>query len=75
MHMSTLPAVILMFMKIFYFLIFLINKTILLFFRTNFFMKENKYFTRINFFLPFAYVMILGLFFTESTSKVNTPHG
>ena len=34
-------------------------------------MKENKYFTRVNFFLPFAYVMILGFFFTEKTDKVS----
>ncbi|WAR10767.1 CASD1-like protein [Mya arenaria] len=38
--------------------------------RTNFFMKENKYYTHVNFFLPFTYVMILGFFFTESTDKV-----
>ncbi|XP_076459407.1 N-acetylneuraminate (7)9-O-acetyltransferase-like isoform X2 [Babylonia areolata] len=42
--------------------------------RTNFFMKENKYFTKVNFFLPFAYVMILGFFFTESTNKTNVMH-
>ena len=40
-------------------------------FRTNFFMKENKYYTHVNFFLPFAYVMILGFFFTESTEQVS----
>ena len=33
-------------------------------------MKENKYYTHVNFFLPFAYVMILGFFFTENTDKV-----
>ncbi|KAK7113317.1 N-acetylneuraminate (7)9-O-acetyltransferase-like isoform X2 [Littorina saxatilis] len=42
--------------------------------RTNFFMKENKYFTQVNFFLPFAYVMILGFFFTESTTKTSVMH-
>ena len=41
-------------------------------FRTTFFMKENKYYTPVNFFLPFAYIMILGFFFTESTDKVST---
>ena len=35
-------------------------------------MKENKYYTPVNFFLPFAYIMILGFFFTESTDKVST---
>jgi hypothetical protein len=34
-------------------------------------MKENKYYTHVNFFLPFAYVMILGFFFNESTDKVD----
>ncbi|KAL4216929.1 N-acetylneuraminate 9-O-acetyltransferase [Mactra antiquata] len=42
--------------------------------RTNFFMKENKYYTHVNFFLPFAYVMILGFFFTESTDKTEMLH-
>ncbi|BFZ21935.1 hypothetical protein BsWGS_24974 [Bradybaena similaris] len=42
--------------------------------RTNFFMKENKYYTPLNFFLPFAYVMILGFFFTENTEKMNILH-
>lgn len=36
--------------------------------RTNFFMKENKYFTRPNFYLPIAYVFVLGLFFTDEAS-------
>ncbi|XP_060575546.1 N-acetylneuraminate 9-O-acetyltransferase-like isoform X1 [Ruditapes philippinarum] len=42
--------------------------------RTNFFMKENKYYTHVNFFLPFAYVMILGFFFNESTDKNEILH-
>ncbi|KAL5006102.1 hypothetical protein ScPMuIL_017260 [Solemya velum] len=42
--------------------------------RTNFFMKENKYYTHVNFFLPFAYVMVLGFFFTENTDKVTVLH-
>ncbi|OQR73458.1 CAS1 domain-containing protein 1-like [Tropilaelaps mercedesae] len=33
--------------------------------RTDFFLKENKYFTQLNFFLPICYVFALGLFFTE----------
>ncbi|KAH9498330.1 N-acetylneuraminate 9-O-acetyltransferase [Bulinus truncatus] len=41
---------------------------------TSFFMKENKYYTTLNFCLPFAYVMILGFFFTENTDKVNVLH-
>ena len=35
--------------------------------RTNFFMKENKYFTHLNFWVPVFYVAILGLFFHEET--------
>ncbi|XP_054167954.1 N-acetylneuraminate 9-O-acetyltransferase-like [Oppia nitens] len=42
--------------------------------RTNFFMKENKYFTRPNFFLPIAYVFALGLFFTEESSHTIVLH-
>ncbi|XP_059174219.1 N-acetylneuraminate 9-O-acetyltransferase-like isoform X2 [Physella acuta] len=42
--------------------------------RTNFFMKENKYYTTLNFCLPFAYIMILGFFFTENTDKVTVLH-
>jgi len=42
----------------------------LLSYRTTFFMKENKYYTNVNFFLPFSYLMILGLFFTEKTKQV-----
>ena len=38
--------------------------------RTNFFMKENKAFTMLNFLLPFIYIFILGCFFTESSQKV-----
>ena len=34
------------------------------------FIKKNKYYTHVNFFLPFAYIMILGFFFTESTEQV-----
>jgi len=36
-------------------------------------MKENKYYTNVNFFLPFIYLMILGLFFTDKTKQVLTP--
>ncbi|CAE1229952.1 CASD1 [Acanthosepion pharaonis] len=42
--------------------------------RTNFFMRENKYYTHVNFFLPFAYVMILGFFFTEPTEQTSVLH-
>uniref|UniRef100_T1INP0 Cas1p 10 TM acyl transferase domain-containing protein n=1 Tax=Strigamia maritima TaxID=126957 RepID=T1INP0_STRMM len=42
--------------------------------RTNFFMKENKYYTHLNFFLPFAYVFALGLFFTEETQLTKVLH-
>lgn len=33
--------------------------------RTNFFMKENKYFNLANFILPIVYMFALGTFFTE----------
>lgn len=39
--------------------------------RTNFFMKENKYYSEWSFWLPVGYVFALGLFFTED-SKSNT---
>lgn len=42
--------------------------------RTNFFMKENKYFTRPNFLLPIAYVFALGLFFTDESSQIIALH-
>ncbi|CAH1119727.1 unnamed protein product [Phaedon cochleariae] len=38
--------------------------------RTNFFMKENKYYSEFSFWLPIGYVTVLGLFFTEE-SKFN----
>ncbi|KAG1682096.1 N-acetylneuraminate 9-O-acetyltransferase [Nymphon striatum] len=42
--------------------------------RTNFFMKENKYYTHLNFFLPVAYVFALGLFFTEESKFTQILH-
>ncbi|XP_015524446.1 N-acetylneuraminate (7)9-O-acetyltransferase [Neodiprion pinetum] len=33
--------------------------------RTNFFMKENKYYSEFSFWLPLGYILALGLFFTE----------
>ncbi|KAK8766513.1 hypothetical protein V5799_006705, partial [Amblyomma americanum] len=42
--------------------------------RTNFFMKENKYYTHLNFFLPVAYVFALGLFFTEESQQTQVLH-
>ena len=42
----------------------------LFFCRTTFFMKENKYYTHVSFFLPFSYLMILGFFFTENSKEV-----
>ncbi|XP_065312386.1 N-acetylneuraminate (7)9-O-acetyltransferase isoform X7 [Dermacentor albipictus] len=42
--------------------------------RTNFFMRENKYYTHLNFFLPVAYVFALGLFFTEETQQTQVLH-
>jgi hypothetical protein len=37
-------------------------------------MKENKYYTQPNFFLPIAYVFALGLFFTEESSHTIVLH-
>jgi len=42
--------------------------------RTNFFMKENKYFTPINFLLPVLYLTVLGLFFNEKSSYTSILH-
>lgn len=42
--------------------------------RTNFFMKENKYYTQPNFFFPLIYVFALGLFFTEKSSYTVVLH-
>jgi len=42
--------------------------------RTNFFMKENKYFTPVNFWLPVLYLTILGLFFNEESSYTSILH-
>ena len=35
--------------------------------RTNFFMKENKYYSEWSFWLPVGYVFALGLFFTDES--------
>ncbi|KFM77878.1 CAS1 domain-containing protein 1, partial [Stegodyphus mimosarum] len=42
--------------------------------RTNFFMKENKYFTYTTFFLPLGYLFALGLFFTEESQFTQILH-
>lgn len=42
--------------------------------RTNFFMKENKYFSQTSFWLPFGYVFALGLFFTEDSRYTKVLH-
>lgn len=44
--------------------------------RTNFFMKENKYYSEFSFWIPVAYVFALGLFFTEESgfTKVLNRH-
>lgn len=38
-------------------------------FRTNFFMKENKYYSEFSFWLPLGYILALGLFFTEDCER------
>lgn len=43
------------------------NKFKFFFFRTNFFMKENKYYSNVSFWILIVYVFTLGLFFTEDS--------
>ena len=38
--------------------------------RADFFMKENKWFTYFNLFLPIVYLSVLGLFFMDDTNNV-----
>ncbi|XP_018325251.1 N-acetylneuraminate 9-O-acetyltransferase [Agrilus planipennis] len=42
--------------------------------RTNFFMKENKYYSEFSFWLPVGYIFILGLFFTEDSKFTKVLH-
>ncbi|XP_046659360.1 LOW QUALITY PROTEIN: N-acetylneuraminate 9-O-acetyltransferase [Homalodisca vitripennis] len=42
--------------------------------RTNFFMKENKYYSPVSFWLPIGYVFALGLFFTEDSRYTKVLH-
>lgn len=42
--------------------------------RTNFFMKENKYYSEFSFWLPIGYVTVLGLFFTEDSKFTKVLH-
>lgn len=42
--------------------------------RTNFFMKENKYYSEFSFWLPVGYVCALGLFFTEDSRFTKVLH-
>lgn len=42
--------------------------------RTNFFMKENKYYSEWSFWLPVGYVLVLGLFFTEEARSPRVLH-
>ncbi|KMQ93180.1 cas1 domain-containing protein 1 [Lasius niger] len=37
--------------------------------KTNFFMKENKYYSEFSFWLPLGYILALGLFFTEDRER------
>lgn len=38
------------------------------------FMKENKYFTQTNFWLPVIYILVLGIFFTEDSTYTKVMH-
>ena len=40
--------------------------------RTNFFMKENKSYSHVSFFLPVAYLVTVGVFFTETSKYVSS---
>ncbi|CAG0914265.1 unnamed protein product [Notodromas monacha] len=42
--------------------------------RTTFFMKDNKYFTNLNFWLPFGYLFALGIFFTAESKFTQVLH-
>ncbi|KAK9877974.1 hypothetical protein WA026_020189 [Henosepilachna vigintioctopunctata] len=42
--------------------------------RTNFFMKENKYYSEFSFWLPIGYITVLGLFFTEDSNFTKVLH-
>ncbi|KAJ1529582.1 hypothetical protein ONE63_006352 [Megalurothrips usitatus] len=42
--------------------------------RTSFFMKENKYYSPLSFWLPLAYMVVLGLFFTEDSKYTKVLH-
>ncbi|XP_063363249.1 N-acetylneuraminate 9-O-acetyltransferase [Cydia amplana] len=42
--------------------------------RTNFFMKENKYYSEWSFWLPVGYVFALGLFFTDDSISTRVLH-
>lgn len=42
--------------------------------RTNFFMKENKYYSEFSFWLPIGYLCALGLFFTEDSRFTKVLH-
>ncbi|XP_055704657.1 N-acetylneuraminate 9-O-acetyltransferase isoform X1 [Phlebotomus papatasi] len=42
--------------------------------RTNFFMKENKYYSEFSFWIPVGYVFALGLFFTEDSRFTKVLH-
>lgn len=42
--------------------------------RTNFFMKENKYYSEFSFWIPTGYIFVLGLFFTEDSRSTKILH-
>ncbi|KAL7976638.1 hypothetical protein Chor_008587, partial [Crotalus horridus] len=37
--------------------------------RANLFMKENKFYTHSSFFIPIIYILVLGVFYTETTKE------
>lgn len=42
--------------------------------RTNFFMKENKYYSEFSFWIPVGYMCVLGLFFTDDSRYTKVLH-
>ncbi|KAK2714998.1 hypothetical protein QYM36_009855, partial [Artemia franciscana] len=42
--------------------------------RTTYFMKENKYFSALNFWLPIGYVLALGFFFSDQSKDTKFLH-
>ncbi|OWA52722.1 CAS1 domain-containing protein 1 [Hypsibius exemplaris] len=42
--------------------------------RTDFFKKENKYYSNVNFFVPLTYIFLVGMFFSERSDQTVLLH-